>query len=509
MTRPSHPPPQAAESDLPEGWFQTAVDQLLASLESGSRPRGGVRGISEGKPSIGGEHLNDEGGFRFDNIKYVPEPFYRGMLRGRIQVGDVLVVKDGATTGKVSLVRPEFPYPEAVVNEHVFVCRPAAGVVPAFLFWYLFSKEGQVRILENFQGSAQGGINQSFAPGTSVPVAPSTEQKRIVAKVEELLGRVNAARGRLAKAPAILKRFRQSVLAAACSGRLTEDWRRNHLDENAEHLLASVQSKAMRKCEVDYEIPESWAAAPCGSLCRCDRALTYGVIKLGPPHESGVPTLRSSDVRSLCIDESSIKRISPEIAAQYNRTFLEGGEIVVTVRGTLGGVALVPPHMKGYNVSREVAVIPVHPTLNAAFFASAIASIRSQNWLTDVEKGVAYTGINIEDLKRLPLPVPPLAEQREIVRLVEKLFALADAIERRVSAATARAERLTQAILAKAFRGELVPTEAEIARAEGRAYESAAELLVRIRSSTEGPSTSPRTTRSGRRNPARTRRRIQ
>jgi type I restriction enzyme S subunit len=84
-------------------------------------------------------------------------------------------------------------------------------------------------------------------------------------------------------------------------------------------------------------------------------------------------------------------------------------------------------------------------------------------------------------LRRLPLPLPPLTEQHEIVRRVEALFALADAVERRVAAATARAERLTQAVLARAFRGELVPTEAELARREGRAYESASELLRRIR----------------------------
>ena len=75
----------------------------------------------------------------------------------------------------------------------------------------------------------------------------------------------------------------------------------------------------------------------------------------------------------------------------------------------------------------------------------------------------------------------PAFEQHEIVRRVEALFRLADVIEKRVAAATARAERLTQAILAKAFRGELVPTEAELARREGRDYEPASVLLAKIR----------------------------
>ena len=200
---------------------------------------------------------------------------------------------------------------------------------------------------------------------------------------------------------------------------------------------------------------------PCAEVIESDRVITYGVIKLGPTVAGGVPVLRSSDVRFLRIERANVKTVSPSIASAYGRTFLRGSEVVVTVRGSLGGVAAVPASMAGFNVSREVAVVPVNRDHEPEFIALAIASDQSQRWLSEVEKGVAYTGINIEDLKQLPLPIPPKAEQRKIVRRVKALFSLADAIEMRVAAASARADKLTQAILAKAFRGELVPTEAE------------------------------------------------
>jgi len=115
-------------------------------------------------------------------------------------------------------------------------------------------------------------------------------------------------------------------------------------------------------------------------------------------------------------------------------------------------------------------------------------------------KGVAVRGINIGDVRAIQLSVPPLPEQHQIVRRVDALFALADKIEARVAAATARVEKITQAILAKAFRGELVPTEAELARAEGRDYEPASVLLERIRAEREaGAVGSP--SRSRRRRP--------
>jgi type I restriction enzyme S subunit len=327
-------------------------------------------------------------------------------------------------------------------------------------------------------GTTRLKLTQASMRQIPVLLPPLAEQRRIVAKVEELLARVNAARERLAKVPAILKRFRQSILAAACSGQLSADWRERNPSTPA----------AAKPLPNEYDnvpdlppLPESWSYTNCDSLCDPDRSLTYGVIKLGDEISDGVPTLRSSDVRWLRIDETGIKRISPTIAKEYSRTFLSGGEIVVTVRGTLGGIAVVPRHMRGFNVSREVAVIPLRCSWNASFFAIAIASQGSQNWLSGVTKGVAYTGVNIADLKCLPLPVPPISEQTEIVRRVEALFTLADKIEARVQAATARVEKITQAILAKAFRGELVPTEAKIARDESRPYEPASALLTRLR----------------------------
>jgi len=287
-------------------------------------------------------------------------------------------------------------------------------------------------------------------------------------EVEELLTRVNATRDRLVKVPAILKRFCQAVLAAACSGRLTGDWRKGRdLINGAGSLLERISSTESEPNVADEEtsielpgIPENWAWYHCEQLCDPKRSITYGVIKLGPPVNDGIPTLRSSDVRWLYIDDTDIKRISPKIAANYSRTFLKGSEVLVTVRGTLGGVAVVPPTMAGFNISREVAMLPVLSQLKSAFIAYAIASPWCQNWLSEVTIGVAYSGVNIRDLKCLPLPMPPLEEQEEIVRRVNTLLSLADKIESRLKMATVRNDQLTEAVFTKAFHGELVTTEA-------------------------------------------------
>jgi type I restriction enzyme, S subunit len=472
------------DQNPPEGWVRATLDRLLSLMESGSRPKGGVREIRQGIPSIGGEHLNDQGGFRFDRVKFVPDSYYQAMRRGHVTAGDILVVKDGATTGKVSLVCPDFPYKRAVVNEHVFICRPAPGIRADFLFRFLFSERGQREILANFQGSAQGGINQTFAPGTSIPVAPTAEQERIVQKVEALLARINAARERLATVPAILKRFRQSVLSAACSGRLTDDWRDEHPS------LQSAQTQGYQDLS-DFEdlsqLPETWNWITVRQMA----SSLPGSIQSGPfgshLHHS---EFQSTGVLAIGIDNvlegqfsfGKQHRISPAKYQALKKFTARPDDVLITVMATIGRCCVVPKNIETSIITKHVYRITVnHDLSEPRFLMHALrgcGAVREQ--IGSQTRGQTRPGINGEILKNIAVPMPPLAEQHEIVRRIEALFKLAEAIEKRVVMAAARAEKLTQSILAKAFRGELVPTEAELARREGREYETAAELLARI-----------------------------
>lgn len=276
-------------------------------------------------------------------------------------------------------------------------------------------------------GANINNLKPSHFDELNFPFPPLAEQKVIADKLDALLAQVEATKSRLERIPEIIKRFRQSVLAAAVSGRLTEEFSQ---DSTGISLLKDI--------------------------CVEDRPITYGVIKLGEEDQSGVPCLRTSNIRWLHIETKEVKRIAQEISNDYSRTILRGNEVLVNVRGTLGGVSTVSNSMIGWNVSREVAVVAVDP-LRATdkYIAYVIASEETQRWLKDAQKGVAYVGINLEDLRKLPMRVPTIEEQTEIVRCVEQLFAFADTIEQKTIAALERVNNLTQSILAKAFRGEL------------------------------------------------------
>lgn len=166
--------------------------------------------------------------------------------------------------------------------------------------------------------------------------------------------------------------------------------------------------------------------------------------------------------------------------------------MLVNVRGTLGGVAVAEKQMAGWNVSREVAVVPVDVSrIDPTFLAYSIGSTESQQWLSRVEKGVAYTGINIEDLRNLPVRFPSISIQRHIVAMVKSLLAYADGVESRYVATRTHVSRLTSGLLSKAFRGELVPQDPN--------DEPAEELLSRIRHATASEVSKPREKKSGKR----------
>jgi len=156
------------------------------------------------------------------------------------------------------------------------------------------------------------------------------------------------------------------------------------------------------------------------------------------------------------------------------------GDVLYSVTGSYGIAVLVETE-DPFCFQRHIALLKPHPVIDGKYLSIALSTRLSFQQASQVATGIAQLTVPLSGLRMLRLPVPPTAEQKEIVRRVGALFALASAIENRVGAATARAQRIPQAILSKAFSGGLVPSEAELAWAEGREYEPASVVLERIR----------------------------
>lgn len=168
------------------------------------------------------------------------------------------------------------------------------------------------------------------------------------------------------------------------------------------------------------EIPVTWDILRKLSYT-CTDSISYGIVKLlEPDDDTGVKVLRCSDVLPGKISLDNVRTVTQQVSNEYARTILSGGEIVINIRGTLGGCAVVPNELKGYNVAREVAVIPANDDICKRylmyFFLSDVFIDYQKRYLT----GSVYVGLNIELLSSCPIILPPLKEQEKIADFLDE-----------------------------------------------------------------------------------------
>lgn len=417
-----------------------------------------------------------------------------------LQEGDIVVSSSG-TIGKIAVVRQcDLPL---MLNTSTIRFRSLYPdhLSQDYLKVYLQSQHFFDQINSATTGSAISNYGPSHLKQMEIVVPPLNEQRRIVAKLEKLLAKCEACKQRFDKIPGILKRFRQSILAAACSGRLTADWREQ--DPDLEPALTLLK-KAIDACRQEYEtqkmenkrveipsclrtyedsqpewqdeVPEDWAVIPFGKLI--EKGPQNGLYKPQLAYGKGTLIVR--------IDSFYDGEVHPWITlnrleASQNEVALyslENKDILVNRVNSmkfLGKSALV------YNVNEtcvfESNIMRLHLIKFCVYPEYVILFLQSFQGLKELQKNAKHavnqSSINQQDVKSTAIALPPLDEQKEIVQRVENLFKLADQIEQRYQKARVYVDKLPQSILAKAFRGELVPQDPN--------DEPASVLLERIR----------------------------
>lgn len=488
----AEPSPLAVEDSVPEGWTLARAGDLLR-LTNGF-PFKPSHWKGRGLPIIRIQNLNNPDA----SFNYCPDHL---LDKYHVKHGDLLFAWSG--TPGTSFGAHIWPGDSALLNQHIFRVD-----FDTQLFDKGFLRLSINRNLDEYISQAHGGVGLAHITkgkfeASFLAFPPVAEQKRIMAKIEQLLAYVNVGRERLARVPLILKRFRQAVLAAACSGRLTTYWRDQHSGVTSDDLVEELRgwnknrsqfgqrSKQTQPIELGItsenlpEAPATWNWIAFGDMLLSLRSGSSEVPQNDPTE---YPILRSSSVRPRFADLQDVRFLSAKQSQRAENFLAENDLLFTRLSGSLEYVAncALVRNLSGRRIQYPDRLFcgRLKEPRCARYVEIAFANPLLRDFLQVESKSSAgHQRISMGALTKFPVPLPPLDEQNEIIRRVKALFKLADAIEKRVAAATARAETLTQAILAKAFRGELVPTEAELARREGRSYEPASALLDRIRAS--------------------------
>lgn len=156
-----------------------------------------------------------------------------------------------------------------------------------------------------------------------------------------------------------------------------------------------------------------------------------------------MPVVRISNFGDCRFDGREVVHSSSEISSAYKRTILRGGELVVSIRGTVGRVAIVPASASEWNISREVAVIPLLPGVNRALVHRALLGDSLQRFMLGNVKGVAQSGINLKDLRLAPIPAP----SPNAIKKFESFVTTTEALERKVNVAVLKSHQLIDALV--------------------------------------------------------------
>jgi type I restriction enzyme S subunit len=167
-------------------------------------------------------------------------------------------------------------------------------------------------------------------------------------------------------------------------------------------------------------LPDGWSYAPLDTRCQ-QGSITYGIVQPGTHVNDGKPIVRVNNFRDMRLDLTEVMRIAPEVEAKYRRTRLKGGEVLLTIVGSVGQVAVVPSRLAGFNVARAVAVIDPLPDVGPDWISLCLRSPLSQHLLSSRANTTVQTTINLKDLRALPIPLPPESERRGVTSLIGAL----------------------------------------------------------------------------------------
>ncbi|CAI3791987.1 restriction endonuclease subunit S [Rheinheimera sp. MM224] len=455
-------------SELPKGWVLTQLGNYIQvkngyafkssdyiTPDQNSVPVIRISDIQNGIASTqNASYISKE--FAFDNFK--------------VSKGDLLIAMSGATTGKTGVFNEDC---EAYQNQRVgnikflsenFGCSGYRNYLVEFL---------TDEILKKAYGAAQPNISGNAIEELIVPIAPLNEQIRIADKLDSILAKVNKAQERLEKIPGILKRFRQSVFAAATSGELTREWRGND-------AIVTTGIPGL-------SIPVEWR------FCTVE---DIGVVKGGKrlpkgdeltENNTGFPYIRAGQLKNGTVVQGDSARnkqmfLEPKTQAQIKRYTVNEGDVYLTIVGaSIGDAGVIPHALHRANLTENAAKITnFDERINAEYLSIWLRSERLQELIQLEIKSGAQGKLALKRINTLPVPLPSIDEQHEIVSIVAALLSHAEALDKCYQNVKLRVDRLTQSILAKAFRGELVEQNPE--------DEPADKLLERIKKQQlEGP----------------------
>lgn len=468
-------------NDLPQGWASVRLgDVTEPKIEQGG-PAGTEEFCYIDISSVDNERKV------ISNAKRLPTSEAPSRARQRVKAGDVLVSMTRPNLNAVATVPAKLD--GAIASTGFDVLRPIGGL-SEWLFAHVRSEPFINSMSELVRGALYPAVNSKEIRAYKLPLPPLPEQRRIVAKIEALQSRSSKAREALEAIPPLLEQFRQSVLAAAFRGDLTSEWREQHPDvEPARVLLDRIRTQRRQKWEEAElakfkakgklpkddswkqryaepepvndsdlpDLPEGWCWASLDDLCT---TITDGEHISPKTCSSGVPLLSAKDVRESGVLFEEVKFVSAKDAEQFwKRCLPEKGDLLLVSRGATVGRSTILASETPFCLMGSVILGKVNLPSMAEYLGRFMESAFAKKHLRSVSGASAQQAIYIRDVRACPIPIAPQREIAAVTAACNIALNSSKLIGGYTASSLELVGQLDQSLLAKAFRGELVPQD--------------------------------------------------
>ncbi|MEP0914183.1 restriction endonuclease subunit S [Leptolyngbya sp. GB1-A1] len=456
-------------TELPEDWKLVQLKDITSKLVDGSHNPPSKQEV--GLPMLSARNIND-GKIDFDGeCRFIEESAFKAEdARTKISAGDVLLTIVGAI-GRAAVV-PDSCQP-FTLQRSVAVMSPIK-IVPSFLKYQFDSPRLQTEFLDKAKGTAQKGIYLKTLSELRIALPPLNEQKRIVAKIEELRDRSHRAKQALEAVPELCDGFRQSVLAAAFRGDLTADWREENPDvEPALVLLERIKERRFELAEKKRDllaVQKTYAElidSPVDDPSLPDGWLHCRINDIGNVCNGSTPSRKELKYWDGSIPWVSSGEVRNNEIFQTREAITEEGYENTSVR--LLPVSTVLLAMIGEGKTRgQTAILRIEATINqniAAVILNHGLVLPEYLWYwfqyqyastREVGSGSGPQALNCQRVREIPFVLAPLQEQKAVVTCIKNMLDSTGAIRHQLQLTVDHLAILNQSILAKAFRGELV-----------------------------------------------------
>ena len=423
--------------EIPESWEWVRLGELMTKIGSGSTPLGGRNVYCEGGIKFLRSQNVYDSGLVLDNVAYISQEIHSKMSETTVKPRDLLLNITGGSIGRCALVPEDFD--EGNVNQHVLIIRCINPEIRYFVHTIITSPYFQSRIMSDQVGISREGLSAAKTKDSLLTLPPLAEQKRIVAKLEELMPLIDAYEKEEEKLSALEKslpeKLRRSVLQQAVEGKLVpqiaEEGTAAELlkeieKERAELIKAGKMNKAkplpeISEEEIPFEIPESWEWVRLGFACDV-RDGTHDTPKYYP---QGIPLITSKNLDNGKLDFENVQYISEEDYLEIStRSKVDVGDILYAMIGSIGNPVLVVDDRK-FGI-KNVALFKLlkNAGLNGDFLYWYL--YYAQERIKSEASGGVQVFVSLQYLRKYLLPLPPLAEQKRIVAKVEELMQIID-----------------------------------------------------------------------------------